>query len=186
MKYSLPWLLETDGKEVRNEFIFFWGHRQYKEGVIDKSCFSQWYPAGFVLDGASYKTAEHWMMAKKALLFEDQETFQKILLADDPSVVKTLGREVKNFNPEAWDKMAYAVVLEGNRYKFSQNVQLKKFILDTGEKILVEASPLDKVWGIGLSQDAKEAADPKSWRGSNLLGFALMEVRDLLIEQNEK
>ncbi len=102
------------------------------------------------------------------------------------AIAKALGREVKHFDPAVWEAASYAIVVEGNRHKFSQNQALKSYLINTNEKILVEASPADAIWGIGLPQDAKEALNPFEWRGNNLLGFALMEVRDLLnIKENE-
>jgi ribA/ribD-fused uncharacterized protein len=148
--------------------------------VIDKSCFSQWYPSAFEVDGINYKTAEHWMMAKKAVLFNDNEVLEKILQAQKAAVAKTLGREIRNFDPAVWDASAYSIVIEGNRHKFSQHESFKTFLLKTGNKVIVEASPADAIWGIGLAQDASDAGNPSKWRGTNLLGFALMEVRDLL------
>ena len=180
MKYSLNWLQSQIEQNIPVEYFFFWGHTQKKEGVVDKSCFSQWYPSAFIVDGNTYLTAEHWMMAKKAELFDDKETMEKILAAEKPAIAKALGRVVRNFNSEVWTNTSYNIVVEGNKHKFSQDETLKEFLLHTGNKIIVEASPADAIWGIGLSQDAKEAQNPFTWKGTNLLGFALMEVRDIL------
>jgi ribA/ribD-fused uncharacterized protein len=180
MKYSLGQLQSQIENGKYFDYLFFWGHTPQKEGAIDKSCFSQWYASPFVVNGRRYATAEHWMMAKKALLFSDEEIFQKIMAAEKPAVAKALGREVRNFDPEIWNQSAYAIVVEGNQQKFGQNDALKKFLLTTREKVLVEASPADAIWGIGLPHDNTNASNPFLWRGSNLLGFALMEVRDYL------
>ena len=180
MNYSLDWLKEETKKGKQPEFLFFWGHTPKREGVIDKSCFSHWFPSPFTVDGTVYLTAEHWMMAKKATLFNDAEILKMILDSDKPSVAKEMGRKVKNFDPGIWSKACLELVIEGNLYKFSQHDELKKFLLDTGAKIIVEASPQDTIWGIGLSQNAPESNNPFTWNGSNLLGFALMEVRDHL------
>lgn len=180
MNYSINWLQSEIENSKHFEYLFFWGHTPKKEGEIDKSCFSQWYPSPFVVNGIRYTTAEHWMMAKKALLFGDEEIFQKVIAAEKPAVAKALGREVKNFDPEIWRYASYTIVVEGNHYKFLQNEVLKKFLQTTKDKVLVEASPADAIWGIGLSQDAEEAMNPFRWPGTNLLGFALMEVRDKL------
>jgi ribA/ribD-fused uncharacterized protein len=180
MNYSVDWLKQEIEKGLQVEFLFFWGHTPKEDGVIDKSCFSQWFPAPFIVDGITYRTAEHWMMAKKAELFNDDEMLKKILDSDDPSDAKKMGRKVKNFDPEIWSKACFEMVIEGNQYKFSQHDELKKFLLDTADKIIVEASPRDSIWGIGLSQNALEARNPFTWGGTNLLGFALMEVRDRL------
>lgn len=180
MNYSRTWLQSQLEKGIYFEYLFFWGHTPKRENIIDKSCFSQWYPSPFVVDDIIYATAEHWMMAQKALLFGDEEIFQQIIAAEKPAVAKALGREVKNFNPAVWEAAAFSIVVEGNKHKFSQNESLKTFLLYTGNKVIVEASPADVIWGIGLPQDASDAANPFKWRGTNLLGFALMDVRDNL------
>ncbi len=177
MNYSLNWLKTQIENGVQREYLFFWGHTQKVAGITDKSCFSQWWPATFIVDGISYTTAEHWMMAKKALLFGDKEQFQNIISTDSPAKAKKFGRAVKNFDVELWSSKAFAFVVEGNLYKFSQHENLKSFLLNTGNSIIVEASPFDKIWGIGTKS---HETDPSKWKGDNLLGFALMEVRDLL------
>lgn len=180
MKYSLDWLKEETEKGKQPDLFFFWGHTQKQDGIIDKSCFSQWYPSPFTVDGTVYATAEHWMMAKKAELFNDTEILKQILEAGKSAIAKELGRKIKNFDPVKWSEASYRIVVEGNRYKFLQHEALKIFLLYTGNKIIVEASPTDAIWGIGLSQNDKEAMNPFTWKGTNLLGFALMEVRDIL------
>jgi ribA/ribD-fused uncharacterized protein len=180
MKYSVNWLKTEIENGLHPEYLFFWGHTQKVNAVIDKSCLSQWWPSPFMVEEISYPTAEHWMMAKKALLFGDEENFNLILQANKPGVVKQLGRSVKNFDPVIWKARAYELVVEGNFYKFSQSEDLKTFLLQSGNKIIVEASPVDNIWGIGLPADNPAASDPFKWKGTNLLGFALMEARDLL------
>ncbi len=160
-------------------YLFFWGHKT--TGIITKSCFSQWYPSTFELDGKMYATAEHYMMAEKARLFLDFDTEQKILESSDPSHAKAMGRQVKNFSNGVWSQKCFEIVVRGNTLKFMQNPELKNFLISTGNKVLVEASPLDPIWGIGLAEDSIEAKDPLLWKGKNLLGFALMKVRDELI-----
>ena len=162
------------------EFLFFWGHQPSKDGKVGKSCLSQWYAASFTLEGDIYPTAEHYMMASKARLFGDDESLAKILEAPDPKRAKALGRKVANFEEAVWKENARRLVTEGNIAKFSQNEGLKSFLLETGERVLVEASPYDRVWGIGLKASDKRAKDPANWEGENLLGFALMDVRDEL------
>ena len=128
----------------------------------------------------SYKTAEHYMMAGKAKLFNDLEILEQILKSDTPNQAKSLGRKVKNFDPQLWDEHKYEIVKQGNLLKFSQNEKFKEFLLSTNDKILVEASPYDTIWGIGMLETDSKAENPKQWKGENLLGFALMEVRDEL------
>jgi ribA/ribD-fused uncharacterized protein len=161
----------------RLEFAYFWGHQPSKNGVT-ASCFSQWYDASFVIDGQRYATAEHFMMAEKAALFEDQETRSKVLQAESPGAAKALGRQVRGFDETVWLENRFSIVTRANEAKFSQNPELQKFLQQTGACVLVEASPVDKVWGIGLAQDDVRASDPNLWLGLNLLGFALMQVRD--------
>ncbi len=176
MKYNIQNINESA------KFLFFWGHQPTKDGTITKTCFSQWLESPFEAEGISYPTAEHWMMAKKAVLFEDDAVFNKILKAKSAAEAKKLGREVRNYNDEVWLANRYEIVKQGNFHKFSQNSDLKEFLINTGERILVEASPVDAIWGVGMASDHKDIADPKKWRGLNLLGFALMEVRDELKE----
>ncbi|WP_081737230.1 NADAR family protein [Shewanella sp. 38A_GOM-205m] len=165
------------GNKVK--YIFFWGHQEKGE-QISKSCFSQWYDAKFEEEGNVFITAEHYMMYHKAKLFGDDIACARILLATTPGAAKAIGRELVGFNQEVWDERRFEIVLNANLAKFAQHTELKSFLLNTGNRILVEASPVDKVWGIGLAQDHPESEIPRRWKGLNLLGFALMEVRDRL------
>ena len=158
-------------------FLFFWGHRPRPDRKIGKSCLSQWWPSPFVVDGIHYPTAEHYMMAEKARLFQDAEMLANILSAPNPKQAKRLGRKVKGFSKEVWEKKRYPIVVRGNIAKFEQNATLKTFLVAINEDVLVEASPTDRIWGIGLSENHPSAKMPSKWRGLNLLGFALMEVR---------
>ncbi|MGC4040847.1 MAG: NADAR family protein [Flavobacterium sp.] len=174
MKYTVGTI------EKQSKFLFFWGHEPSKDGSITKTCLSQWWLSPFVVDGTGYKTAEHWMMAKKALLFNDRVNFAKILQASSPAEAKKLGREVGNYDDAVWKEHRYEIVKEGNFHKFSQNPELKAFLGQTQNRVLVESSPVDPIWGIGMAHDHMEANLPEKWQGLNLLGFALMEVRDEL------
>ena len=165
---------------TENKFLFFWGHQPNKDGSISKTCFSQWWLSSFEVDKVICKTAEHWMMAKKAELFKDHAILEKILHAKSPAEAKKFGREVKNYNETLWLAARFDIVKEGNYHKFSQNPELKTFLLNTKERVIVEASPVDAIWGIGMAGDHKDILNPEKWRGLNLLGFALMEVRDEL------
>ncbi|WP_136667263.1 NADAR family protein [Flavobacterium sp. H122] len=183
MNYSLEILKEEFKKGKKNKFLFFWGHQKSKDGSITKTCFSQWWESSFTVDGVTYKTAEHWMMAKKAELFGDKEILEKILICNSPAEVKKLGREVRNYMDKLWLSNRYQIVKEGNFHKFNQNDELKEFLLNTNERVLVEASPVDSIWGIGLTADHEDSEFPEKWKGLNLLGFALMEVRDQLRDE---
>ena len=180
MTYNLEWLIDNFEKGKRNKFLFFWGYQKSKSGELISSCFSQWWTSPFIVENVRYNTAEHWMMAQKALLFNDREIYEKIIVAKSPAEAKTLGRQVSNFNEATWNSKRFDIVVKGSLAKFTQHKDLKEFLLNTKEKILVEASPVDRIWGIGLTAESEEAENPKRWNGLNLLGFALMEVRDII------
>lgn len=177
MKYNLDWLINRYNQEEKIKYLFFWGHQPRKDGSIGETCLSQWWEDSFEVEGTSYLTAEHWMMAEKARLFKDEEILNKILSAQSPGEAKALGRQVNNFQPELWDMVKYEIVKKGNFYKFKQNQALQTFLLNTQDRVIVEASPVDPIWGIGLVKDDPNATHPDKWKGLNLLGFALMEVR---------
>lgn len=182
MKYDINWLSSKFQKKENLKFLLFWGHRAAKDGAVTQSCFSQWWPAAFETGGHRYASAEHWMMAEKARLFGDEDIHRRILEARSAAEAKQLGREVQHFDAATWDRHKYAIVVQGNYHKFSQHPELAAYLLQTGERVIVEASPVDPVWGIGLAADDARAENPLLWKGENLLGFALMEVRDQLKE----
>jgi ribA/ribD-fused uncharacterized protein len=161
------------------DFLYFWGHTA-KEGHVGKHVLSQWWPVSFTVDGVKYATAEHFMMAKKAALFGDDDVWASILSATTPAEAKRLGRAVKGFNENDWAACRFDIACRGNLAKFSQHAALRKWLVATADAVLVEASPDDSIWGIGLSTDSNDIHDPDSWRGLNLLGFALMKVRRTL------
>lgn len=165
----------SEGRKA--EYLLFWGHTPAHADAVCKSCLSQWFEASFTVDGVEYKTAEHYMMAQKAELFGDHISYQRIVTSQYPSEAKKLGREISNFNDDVWLKHRFDIVVQGNIRKFSQNIRLRDFLLGTSGKVPVEASPADRIWGIGLSADDKDSENPLNWRGLNLLGFALMKVR---------
>jgi ribA/ribD-fused uncharacterized protein len=179
---SVAELLAAVNAGMHAQYLLFWGHRAPRDGGTGKSCLSQWYPAPFEVDGVRYATAEHYMMAGKARLFGDTEIAGRIVANDDPGAVKALGRKIKGFDEATWTQHRRAIVEAGNFAKFSQNAPLRKFLLATGENVLVEASPVDAIWGIGLAAEDARALDPAQWQGLNLLGFALMQVRARLRE----
>ncbi|MGC2999613.1 NADAR family protein [Streptomyces sp. G35A] len=170
-------LLEVVRAGERVTYLHFWGHRPLPDGRIGASCLSQWWPSPFTVDGVRYATAEHWMMAAKARLFGDPEAERLVLAADHPAQAKKAGRLVRGFDEAIWNRERFGVVVEGSVHKFAAHGALRDFLLGTGERVLVEASPVDRVWGIGLAAGDEGVWDPERWRGPNLLGFALMEAR---------
>ncbi|MEU1575710.1 NADAR family protein [Streptomyces collinus] len=165
---------------ARVGYLHFWGHRPRPDGRIGASCLSQWWPAPFTVDGVAYATAEHWMMAAKARLFEDAAAERAALAAGHPAEAKKAGRLVRGFDEAVWARERFRIVVEGSVHKFGAHPELLAYLLGTGDRVLVEASPVDRVWGIGLAADDEAAMDPERWRGPNLLGFALMEARERL------
>lgn len=228
------------------EFYLFYGHKPPDSGV-DASCLSQWFERVFVIEGIQYKTAEHWMMAEKARLFNDMKMLEQILISSEPRDAKSFGRKVRGFDGEYWDQHKFEIVVSGNRAKFSQHTDLKQFLLSTANArpsarlskvaespagyelntdrkkatseskdpsiplrlgrdsnrpsqarksaklvpysnssvILVEAAGRDTTWGIGLGTKNPKSLNPMTWRGQNLLGFALTKVRDELARQRD-
>lgn len=146
----------------------------------ERGCLSQWAGIGFVVDGVYYRSAEQYIMAEKARLFNDVEALGKIMRQKSPMIMKKIGRGVKGFDAGKWSEVSYGLVVKGNFAKFSQNVSHGEYLVKTGNDIIVEANPEDVIWGIGM--DEKEAAkvNPGQWKGKNLLGKALMEVREML------
>ena len=173
-------LIELVKKGSRLKYLYFWGHRKSPDNRITQSCFSQWYHSPFTIDNISYPTAEHYMMAEKARLFKDSDTEARILAAKSPAEAKKLGRLVQNYNDEQWSNQRFHSVVQGNIAKFGQNPELAAFLKGTNKRVLVEASPVDPVWGVGLAADDSKIDNPRYWKGLNLLGFALMEVRENL------
>ncbi len=161
----------------RFKYLCFWGHTP-KGNAITKAVFSQWWQRHpFEVDGVRYATAEHFMMAGKARLFEDHDALMDILNAKHPNEAKKIGRRVRNFDNAAWEAHRMQIVIDGNTAKFGQHPELKTFLLGTGNRILVEASPRDRIWGIGYAEKDPQALNPHQWNGLNLLGFALMTTR---------
>lgn len=175
--YNIDWLRKRYKSGEKTEFVFFWGYRPSKNGIT-KSCFSQWWKSEFHEEHYKYCCMEQYMMSKKALLFDDKEVFEQIMVSDEPNKIKSLGRKIRNFDEKIWNDVKYSIVLNGNYLKFTQNRNLMNFLLSTGDKILVEASPTDRVWGIGMSENDERINNPYEWQGENLLGFALTEVRE--------
>lgn len=180
MIYDVDSLREAYQRGECKKFLFFWGHTPRVEGEVDESCLSQWWMCSFEVDGVSYSCAEQYMMAQKARLFGDTEMLAAIMDAKHPKEMKAFGRAVRGFDQKVWETHCYEFVLQGNLAKFGQNRELMTFLLATQNRILVEASPRDRIWGIGMGKRNPDAENPLKWRGKNLLGFALTEARDLL------
>jgi ribA/ribD-fused uncharacterized protein len=159
------------------DYLFFWGHTPAPGHPVGRWLLSQWFPVEFTVDGQRYRHAEQFMMAEKARMFDDPETLKRILDSVEPADAKKLGRAVRGFDQAAWEARRYDIVVRASVAKFGQHPDLREFLVNTGEKVLVEAAPRDVVWGIGLGGDNPRAQDPARWRGQNLLGFALMDAR---------
>jgi ribA/ribD-fused uncharacterized protein len=144
--------------------------RDGRVGEVGAGCFSQ-------VDEVRFATAEHYMMWRKAKLFGDEEVAAQVLAAVHPKQAKDFGRRVRGFEEDAWVAHRYGIVVDGNAAKFGHNPELGGYLAGTGNRVLVEASPVDRVWGIGLAADDPRAGKPRAWRGLNLLGFALADVR---------
>lgn len=166
----------------RVKYLSFWGHTPKSTHNICKSCLSQWYDSPFKADGVLYNTAEHYMMAHKAKLFNDTNAYKKILQAPHPKAAKSIGREIIGFSEQIWLNHRFEIVVAGNIAKFSYHSALRDYLINTGDRVLVEASPVDTIWGIGLATDHPDVENPAKWRGLNLLGFALMQARNALIK----
>jgi ribA/ribD-fused uncharacterized protein len=177
---ELDALLAAVRSGQRFELRYFWGHTARADGALTDAVFSQWWPSHFEVDHQRYATAEQFMMAGKARAFGDREALAKILAEPDPAACKALGRAVRPFDAAVWTAARFDLVTRGNVAKFGQDPALRDHLLGTGDAILVEASPRDRIWGIGLGQSDPRAADPVTWRGRNLLGFALVRARAIL------
>ncbi len=182
MRYSREQLIEQIQQGQEFEYLLFYGHKASADGSVTSSCCSQWFLAPFEIDGIVYPTAEHYMMAEKARLFDDQDMLTNILESKTPKEAKAFGRKVQNFDEKVWQKHCSDIVVKANQAKFRANPDFADWLVATAPKIIVEASMWDRIWGIGMVASAPGARDPQKWKGLNLLGFALMEVRDLLTE----
>lgn len=167
------------------DYLFFWGHNEGFGKQIGKGCLSQWYEATFEVDGVRYQSTEQFMMAAKARLFGDAAILARILAEPDAAGTRMLGRRVKPFDESVWQMHRSALVTAGNFAKFSQNPRLGAYLLGTGDAILAEASPMEWIWGIGLTEEDPRARQPERWKGLNLLGFALMAARMQLAAQRQ-
>jgi ribA/ribD-fused uncharacterized protein len=157
-----------------DKYIFFWG-----------GTFSQWCPSKFVIDNVEYNCCEQYMMAKKALLFEDIDSYNQIMATKSPKEQKAIGRKVKNFDKNKWEAVCREIVYEANYAKFSQNAVMKSELSRSGDREIVEASPEDKIWGIGMHESHPDILDKSKWQGTNWLGEAIMQVRNKFDEEKK-
>lgn len=141
---------------------------------------SNWYPSAFTIDGMSFSSLEQFMMYRKAVCFHDGEVAAKILATDDVAEIKALGRTVSNYDESLWNGVRQIVVFEGLLAKFSQNEDLAEKLKATGNALLAECAVKDRIWGIGLSMRDPDRLDRTKWNGQNLLGYALLMVRERL------
>jgi ribA/ribD-fused uncharacterized protein len=154
---------------ITDKFVFFWG-----------GTFSQWCPSTFEIGGFQYNCCEQYMMAQKALFFDDFEIYNKIMETSHPAQQKALGRKVKGFDKEKWESVCREIVYDANFAKFTQNPKMMAELIETGDREIVEASPEDKIWGIGLHENDARVHDKSQWQGTNWLGEAIMQVREKL------
>lgn len=159
---------------AKEDFILFWG-----------GTYSQWMPSEFEIEGVYYNTAEQYMMAKKALLFNDFDAHREIMLESSPALQKAIGKTVRCFDKVKWETYCRKYVYDANYAKFTQNPKMYDELMGSGTKEIVEASPEDKIWGIGLHSTNPLAWDKSTWQGTNWLGEAIMQVRATLRKELE-
>ena len=158
--------------------VYFWKPKPKVANVVDAACCCQWWYSRIEFEGVTFVTAEHAMMYGKAKMFGDQQAMDAILEERLPHVAKSIGRQVRNFNNRKWEDESYALVKAINKAKFTQDPRLKKWLLSLPENtVIVETSPYDRIWGIGLAEDEPvDLKQLKNWQGQNKLGFAITEV----------
>jgi len=155
-----------------DKYYFFWKHE-----------FGQWTLRDIVdSNNINYNCCEQYMMAQKAKLFGDDKTYVLIINEPNPQKQQSLGRLISNFDQKIWDKNKEKIVYNANLLKFSQHNDLKKRLIATNQKFLVEASPYDLIWGVGLSANNDLILNEKNWRGKNLLGKILMKIRENILK----
>lgn len=141
---------------------------------------SNWYLSDFTVDGIAFSSMEQYMMYQKAIVFDDKEIAKDILSTSDVAVIKAFGRKVSNYDDTVWNGARQIIIYRGLLEKFCQNTELAELLLSTGDAVLAECAVNDRIWGIGLNMRDNDRFDIKKWKGQNLLGFALMEVRKCL------
>lgn len=175
--WTVELLQEAERAGRRLKYLFFWGHTSRSGSRIGPHVLSQWYEHTFEVEDVSYRSAEHFMMAEKARLFGDDETLAAILAAESPGAAKALGRRVAGFDEARWVEERVGIVAKGSVAKFGSSPELRDYLVGSVGRVLVEASPADLIWGIGLAADDEAASSPSRWPGQNLLGLALMWAR---------
>lgn len=158
---------------ITDKYVFFWG------GIC-----SQWYPSQFTINGEKFNCAEQYMMYKKALLFEDEDVANAIMRTFNPREQKALGRKVRGFDKDKWEEVCREYVYEANYAKFTQNPKLLEELMSYGDREIVEASPEDKIWGIGLHETDERVHDKSKWQGTNWLGEAIMRAKEQIHKES--
>ena len=158
------------GITITDDYVLFWGGWP-----------SQWHPADFTVGGVRYNCCEQFMMAEKARVFGDDAALAQIVKTRNPRQQKAVGRTVRGFDAGVWNDICRGIVFTGNLARFCQDEAARRELLATGDRTIVEASPTDRIWGIGLAQDDPRALHPAQWRGTNWLGVALAQVRTELL-----
>lgn len=170
------------GESLR--FVFFGEcHSEFTDSV-GKECFSRWYSLAFEIEGKSFFCIEQYMMAEKACFFDDEECERRIMNNNDIEDITLLGQQIKIFDGFLWDNYKKDVIRQGNVAKFADNKELFEFLISTDDAILVEATPYDVVWGIGMREGDQGIDNPHNWKGENILGFTLMKIRDFFNQMN--
>ena len=180
VNWTLEDLVDAERNGESLEFILFWGHTPPSSGEIGPHVFSQWWKQDFEEDGVTYPTAEHFIMAEKARLFDDEDALAKILGSDSPKDAKAAGRGVRGFDTDTWEQHRFDIVRRASLAKFGSDESMRSYLLSTDKMVIVEASPNDSIWGIGAGRDDPSCKKPSQWQGLNLLGFALMQARAVL------
>jgi ribA/ribD-fused uncharacterized protein len=157
---------------MNKQFTFFW-----------QGPFSQWHRANFTINGVTYNCAEQYMMHQKALLFADYDVAKQIMASTNPKEQKALGRKIKNFDMHWWNENCIQIVFRGNHGKFSQNKRLYDMLMNTTPNTLVEASPFDNIWGIGIDEKTAIKTPQEEWKGTNWLGYTLTNLREFFEEE---
>lgn len=185
MNYSNAWLIQQIITGETPTYTCFLSDRCMQNADWNTNCFNENYYAPFKIDGITYLTMQHWLMAQKAALFYDFVTMEKIIASKTAAHAKLLANQIHNVDEDVWLANAYALVVKGNVNKFAQNNELKQKLLNTGNSVIVAITSTDCIWGNGLKFEKNIAFNPFKWKGANLQGYALMQVRDILLDEKE-